>query len=66
LYDTALLPAFQAGHCSFATTWGQPPSAVRRSSAPQFGLSKTLASVARPDSRERLSPRVAGAAVARI
>jgi hypothetical protein len=66
LYDTALLPAFQAGHCSFETTWGQPPSAVQRSAAPQFGPSKTLASVARPDSRGQLSPRVSCAAVARL
>jgi len=38
-------------------TWGQPPSAVRRSNAPQLRSRKTLASSARLDSRGRLSPR---------
>ena len=41
------------------TTWGQPPSAVRRSKAPLgFPPARTLSSCARPDSRGRLSPRV--------
>src|SRR6185503_18745549 len=38
------------------TTWGKPPSAVRRSEAPLFWPSQTGASLARLDSRGRLSP----------
>ena len=40
-----------------AATWGQPPSAVRRSNAPLFLSQGNLSSYARPDSRGRLSPR---------